>query len=248
MEENGGTSVPWDPQEWTAHPRALVVDHWPLARTALSALLRESGAVGTVTTARSAEAAWLDHRETRADIVITDCDLRKPRDGLRLGRHLKDSRRPPMVLVYSEHNDPDVVFECLEGAADSFVHRSVEPETLVEAVRRLATGRPTWITSDQNALDGLGAAAHPAWPAGDAQPGRDMLTESMTVREREVLELLLRRYSNDEIATHLHLARQTVKNYVSTVMQKLEVSSRRELHGWARRTDPWPRMSQVGAR
>ncbi|GAA2156238.1 response regulator transcription factor [Kitasatospora kazusensis] len=199
--------------------RALVVDQWPLARWAVSGLLRDAGLVDSVAVASSAEGAWHLSQETTPDLVVTDCDLRAPWDGIRLGRRLKSLTHAPLVLVYTERSELSVVIECLRGAADGFVHRSVDTAALVEAVQRLIDGRHVWLTSQETPRD------EENWLEADLQQ------DGMTVREREVLGLLLRRYSNDEIADELHLARQTVKNYVSTVLQKLEVSSRRELYG-----------------
>jgi DNA-binding NarL/FixJ family response regulator len=203
--------------------RALVVDQWPLARWAVSGLLRDAAIVESVSVAASAEAAWRICQEARPDLVVTDCDLRAPWDGIRLGRRLKALPTAPLVLVYTERSELGVVIECLRGAADGFVHRSVETVAMVDAVERLVAGRHVWLTSQERPREEEG------WLEADLQHG------GMTVREREVLALLLRRFSNDEIADELHLARQTVKNYVSTVLQKLEVSSRRELYGrmWA---------------
>ncbi|WP_441251011.1 response regulator [Kitasatospora sp. McL0602] len=206
--------------------RALVVDQWPLVRWAVSGLLRDANIVETVAAAATAEAAWRLCQDTRPDLVVTDCDLRAPWDGIRLGRRLKALTGAPLVLVYTERSELSVVIECLRGAADGFVHRSVETAAVVEAVGRLVAGRHVWLTSQESPRE------DECWMAADLQQG------GMTVREREVLGLLLRRFSNDEIADELHLARQTVKNYVSTVLQKLEVSSRRELYGRMWAADP----------
>lgn len=199
--------------------RTVVVDPWPLLRGAVADLLMDTGAARVVGTARGGEQAWELCRTLRPDLVITDADLLAPGDGIRLGRRLRSLAAPPRVLVYSGSNEPSVVVECLSGAADCFVHRSAEPDLLVTAVRELAGGRPVWFMGEQD---------ESAPQGGEALDGA--VLRAMTGREQEVLGLLLRRYSNDEIAGELCLARQTVKNYVSSVLQKLEMSSRRELY------------------
>ncbi len=199
--------------------RAVVVDPWPLLRGAVAGLLEDAGAARVVGAARGGEEGWELCRALGPDLVITDADLLAPGDGIRLGRRLRTLARPPRVLVYSGSNEPSVVVECLGGAADCFVHRSAEPQLLLAAVRGLAGGRPVWFVGEQ-------AQGAPA--GGDLVDGA--LLRAMTGREQEVLGLLLRRYSNEEIAGELCLARQTVKNYVSSVLQKLEMSSRRELY------------------
>jgi len=200
--------------------RTLVVDQWPLVRGAIADLLVGSGTGYPVGAADSADSAWAMCLESRPDLVITDCDLLTLGDGIRLCGRLKQSAFAPQVLIYSSRNDPGVIGECLGAAADSFVHRSAEPVLLLDAVGQLASGRSTWHLGGGNGL----ASAHEETLA-------HLISEShMTSREQEVLGLLLRRYTNEEIAAELYLARQTVKNYVSTVLQKLDVPSRRELH------------------
>jgi DNA-binding NarL/FixJ family response regulator len=208
-------------QSVATHPvqRVVVIDPWPLLRDAVAGLLTDAEAARVVGVARSGAEGWELCRTLGPDLVITDADLLAPGDGIRLGHRLRSLARPPQVLVYSGSNEPSVVVECLGGAADCFVHRSAEPELLLSAVRGLAGGRPTWFVGEQ----------------GQGAPARDDLVDgallrAMTSREQEVLGLLLRRYSNEEIAGELCLARQTVKNYVSSVLQKLELSSRRELY------------------
>ena len=106
------------------------------------------------------------------------------------------------------------------GTADSFVYRKADTNQLFEAITAVCRGVPTWYVG-----------GHDRDLVGQVVPGPDLgiLAGQLTARELQVLELLLCRYSNAEIADELHLAHQTVKNYVSTILQKLDVSSRREL-------------------
>jgi len=200
---------------------AVVADPFPVVRGAVAALLRHSGAVDEVTEAADADSAFAAVRRSMADMVVTDVDLGVPADGVRLCAGAKRLARPPSVLMFSGTGDPATVARCMTAGADGFVHRSALPERLVAAVESLAAGRSVWYLGETAAE----RAPHPA-----AEPEEVVVPRyGMTAREQQILGLLMGRYSNDEIAAELHLARQTVKNHVSNVLHKLGVASRREL-------------------
>ncbi len=194
---------------------AVIADPFPISRTAVASLLRHSGAVDDAQEATTPEGALELVRRLRADLLVTEVDLAAPGDGVQLCRQVKGLIRPPTVLMFTGAFDPVVVAACLAGGADGFVHRTASPERLVRAVEALAAGRPVWYLREHT--DGAPALDAPLRVAG------------MTAREQQILGLLLSRYSNDEIAAELHLARQTVKNHVSNVLGKLGVANRREL-------------------
>lgn len=203
-----------------AGPRILVVDPFPLLRDALDGLLSASGVAGFVEHAGDLETALAKCAARRVDIVVTDVDLTGRHDGIRLCRQIKRVPQPPRVLVLSSVTTPEIVADCVSSGADSFVHRSANPDVVVVAITTMIEARqPIWFV-------GGGAT-------GRRQEGETLTAVSamanLTSREREVLSLVLLRFSNDEIAARLHLAKQTVKNYVSSTLQKLGFASRAEL-------------------
>ncbi|MET9496561.1 response regulator transcription factor [Streptomyces sp. NPDC006552] len=205
-----------DPSQGLARYRtAVVADPFPVSRRAVASLIRHSGAVDEAEQASGRQEAFELVRRLRADVVISDVDLERRGDGLVLCRQAKRLATPPAVLIFTGADDPAVVAACLASGADGFVHRTASPERLRQAVDTLAAGRPVWYLREH---------AHPG--PRDEEPAR---IPGLTAREQQVLGLLLGRYSNDEIAGELHLARQTVKNHVSNVLQKIGVASRRDL-------------------
>ena len=197
------------------HRVAVVADPYPISRAAVASLLRHSGALDDAQEAGSRQSALDLVRRLRVELLVTDVDLTGRGDGVHLCHQVKRLPRPPAVLVFTGAEDPAVVAACLAGGADGFVHRSASPERLVHAVETLAVGRPVWYLRGQ--------------PDDVAAERGQPRVPGMTAREQQVLGLLLGRYSNDEIAAELHLARQTVKNHVSNVLRKLGVANRREL-------------------
>jgi DNA-binding NarL/FixJ family response regulator len=205
-------------EERSSALRVLVVDRFPIVWQALRTPLIGNGIAKSVEYASDTGAAYRRCAEGGIDIVVTDVTVAEERDGIRLCRQLKDRPRPPRVLVLSSTARPDIVASCVTSEVDSFVYRTAEPEVAISAIAALAgEGQPIWFVGD--------SGKRPA----KRDSSLDVVAANLTAREQEILSLVLLRLSNDEIATRLHLARQTVKNYVSCVLQKLEVRNRAQL-------------------
>ena len=202
----------------------LVVDGHPVVRFAMVTLL--STVAGVVHEAEEAVAALECARAKAPDVVVLDLRLRGGMSGVVLCERLKRLARPPKVVVYSAHAAPQHIVSALAAGADSYVDKATPCAEVVDAIRRTRQGDRVW------ALERTPAPAGPLTPAG---------LPDLTRREQEVLALVLRRRTNEEIAEELVLARQTVKNHVSALLRKLGVSSRRELFASARfRPAPTP--------
>ncbi|MGI5469999.1 response regulator transcription factor [Streptomyces sp. CA-132043] len=192
--------------------RTVVAEPFPMVRSSLTHALRDSATVEVVGEAETRDECLALCRRRPVDTVVTSVDLMWARDGIALCRELKQLPKPPDVIIVSVRNEPDVITDCLEAGADGFVHLSAQPQQLVQAVEAtMRRGRPPWFLGDR-------IESRARRPVSD-----------LTVREQQVLALLLRRYSNEEIAAELQLAHQTVKNYVSRVLRKRGMSGRKEL-------------------
>jgi DNA-binding NarL/FixJ family response regulator len=111
----------------------------------------------------------------------------------------------------------EYVFAALSAGASGFLLKDVEPERLVAAVRLIADGDALLAPSITRRLVERYAAGRPADDASIAE---------LTTREREVLELVARGWSNAEIAHHLYLGEATVKTHVSRILLKLGLRDR----------------------
>ncbi|MGW4627946.1 LuxR C-terminal-related transcriptional regulator [Streptomyces rubiginosohelvolus] len=120
------------------------------------------------------------------------------------------------VILYSRDNAPRSVVDCIRGGAAGFVHESCPPESIVKGLHEVLSGRGFWhLGADEPQPETRKAGPGGAW--------------KLSGREEEILGLLLRRRSNEEIAQELCLTQQTVKNYASRVFHKMGVSGRKEL-------------------
>jgi DNA-binding NarL/FixJ family response regulator len=197
--------------------RVVVVDAFPLTRAAVREVLQTRG-FPVVAEAGCAADGLRAVRAARPGAVIIEPWL--PGDaggGVELCRLLKRMPAPPRVVMFAQDNDPGLIAACVVAGADGFVHKSAEPHLLLDAVDQVLRSKRPWV---------LGRAGA---PRPDLAPEAPRPASCMTGREREVLDLLLRRLTNEEIAAELGVAGQTVKNHVSSVLQKLCVSSRKHL-------------------
>ncbi|WP_176968962.1 response regulator transcription factor [Amycolatopsis xylanica] len=189
------------------------MDDQPLVRYALRTLLESRSGIQSIIEAGSEQEALRTCAKSLPDVVITELFFATGPVGARICQFVKGKSDDVKVMVYTSASAPSAVAVAMNAGADSFVHKSVGCAELMDAVERTKSGQRTWI---------LRAASRPFRVRPDS-------TAALTPREEEILELVLHRWSNAEIAQELKLAKQTVKNYVSRVLQKLGFASRRDL-------------------
>lgn len=196
--------------------RVLVVEDHPTMRFGVSSLLDLAGGLEVVGEAADAGGTLRLVDEVDPDVVLLDLRLRDGPSGIELCREIKGFPDPPRVLVYTAYNSEDDVSSALLSGADGFLHKGLDHELLPDALRRTCEGEQVWL---------LGSEIEEAKEQVLDAPEASLLTK----REREVLTLVLKRYTNAEISEALSISLQTTKNHVSSILRKLGKHSRREL-------------------
>jgi DNA-binding NarL/FixJ family response regulator len=197
--------------------RVVVIDDEALVRSGLQMILGSAPGIEVVATCDGRRAIE-ETRRHQPDVVLLD--IRMPEvDGLTVLRELNRWPEPPAVAMLTTFDADEFVAEALRAGAAGFLLKDTEPDQLVQAVRALAAGGSV-----------LSPAVARTVIAGyvdvSARPARESRLEDMSRREREVLGLLGLGLSNAEIGTRLHLSTATVKDYVSAVLAKLDVTNR----------------------
>ena len=167
-------------------------------------------------------------RRERPDVVCMD--VRMPGgDGITATRALAgpDVADPVPVLVVSTFDLDDYVFGALEAGASGFLLKDAEPEVLVDAVRRVASG--DGLVDQSLTRRVLGEFARRRAPVSRDDDAAALLTP----RELDIVALLCRGSSNAEIATALFLEPSTVKSHLSRAMTKTGARDRVQLVVWA---------------
>ena len=197
--------------------RVLVVDDEALVRSGLRMILGSAAGIDVVATCDGSQAIEQARRH-RPDVVLLD--IRMPEvDGLTVLRELSRWPQPPAVAMLTTFDADEFVAEALRSGAAGFLLKDTEPGQLVQAVRALADGGSVLSpTVARTVITG--------YLDGASRPTSEARTDGMSPREREVLSLVGLGLSNAEIGTRLHLSTATVKDYVSAVLVKLDVTNR----------------------
>jgi DNA-binding NarL/FixJ family response regulator len=203
-------------------PRVLIVDDHQLfragVRSELEQLLEIAGEASSVDEA-------VEAIETHApDVVLLDVHMPDGGGVEVIRRTAERGVSPPCFLALSVSDAAEDVIAVIRAGARGYVTKSISGEELADAVRRVNDGDAVF--SPRLAGFVLDAFAGPA-----PQPESEL--DALTAREREVLQHIARGYMYKEIALRLDISPKTVEAHVSSVLRKLQLSSRHELTRWA---------------
>jgi DNA-binding NarL/FixJ family response regulator len=202
--------------------RVFLVDDHELFRAGVRGEL--AGAVDVVGEAGTVAEATRQIRELDPDVVLLDVHLP---DGGGEGVIAAVAQERPGVkfLALSVSDAAEDVIAVIRAGARGYVTKSISREELTDAIRRVADGDAVFSPR-------LAGFVLDAFRAGEPL-GADPELETLTPREREVLQLIARGYLYKEIAARLSLSVKTVEAHVSSVLRKLQLSTRHELTRWA---------------
>lgn len=201
--------------------RIVLVDDHAAVRAGYRRLLEDEPdlqVVGEHGSADTAYSALLAAAPGAVDLLVLDLSL-PGRSGLELLRRL-GMRLPTLrVLVFSMHDGPALVQQCLRAGACGYITKSCAPEVLIDGLRRVARGEQ---------------AFSPDVQAAASQPAATAPHERLSAREFDILQALLHGKALDDIAATLHLSAKTVANYQALIRRKLGVGNAAELLRYAR--------------
>jgi len=194
--------------------RVVFADDQALVRAGLAELLKSLPGIELIRSAADA-LTLLEHIEADLpDVVISD--IRMPGlSGIELARRLREMRNRTPVLLLTTFEDPSLFLQARKAGAQGFLLKDTSPEILLEAILSLSRGGTLFEPKATASFSGHLVDAPQSAQKFD-----------LSAREIEILRLLAGGYANKEIAGALHLAEGTIKNYVSTLMEKLESSDR----------------------
>lgn len=200
--------------------KVLIVDDHQVVRQGLRTFLELQEDVLVVGEAGDGQTAVEMVRQLNPNVVLMD--LVMPRlDGVSATRQVKSLSTEVKVIALTSFTEDDKVFPAIQAGASSYLLKDVSPDDLVDAIRAVHRGE---------------ARLHPdiarklmEQVAQQTSQPREVQFEDLTDREREVINLVAKGRSNQEIANELVISDKTVKTHVSNILGKLQLEDRTQL-------------------
>jgi len=192
--------------------RVMIVDDHAVVRGGLSAFLYAADDLELVGEASSGEEAVRMCQRYAPDVVIMDL-MMPGMDGAEATRAIREACPNIQVIALTSFREEDLVQRALQAGAIGYLLKNVSADELADAIRKAHQGRPTLAPEAAQAL--IRAAVQPP-PLG----------HDLTARELEVLSLMCQGLSNPAIAEQIIVTKSTVKFHVSSILSKLQASTR----------------------
>ena len=211
--------------------KVMLVDDHEIVRQGLRALLEAEGDIEVVAEADSGPGAVSLASAHRPDVVVMD--VRMPEgSGVDACRAIRDERPEAQVIMLTSFSDDEALFNSIMAGAAGFVLKQIRGRDLIDAIRTVADGK-SLLDPDvtKRVLERLRKAKFDE---------KDPKLARLSPQEERILDMIGEGLTNREIAERIHLSDKTVKNYVSTILQKLEVARRAEAASYVARAKAAP--------
>jgi len=194
--------------------KILIVDDHDIVRKGLAMLVSRQEDLSVVAEAGTVAEAVKKARESDPDVVVMDIRL-PDGTGIEACREILNENSDIKVLMLTSYSDEEAVMGSIMAGASGYLLKEIRSQEIVDAIRKVGAG--------QSLLDPSVTASVLERVRRDKE--EDVLAQ-LTEQEQKILELIADGQTNREIAGQINLSDKTVKNYVSNILGKLEVSRR----------------------
>ena|SRR3989442_573863 len=195
----------------------LIADDHPLFRHGLSALLSASPDFEVVGEATTGEEVINLATNLQPDVILMDIQMPGV-NGIEATRSILHTSPHIRILIVTMFEDDASVFTAMRAGARGYVLKDAQKVDMLQAIRAVGRGEAIFSPAIATRLIDFFSAPRPVAPP--------QVFPELTVREREILNLIAQGHSNTEIAARLVLSHNTVRNYVSNIFSKLQVADR----------------------
>jgi DNA-binding NarL/FixJ family response regulator len=211
--------------------RVVLVDDHEVVRNGIKALLQEMPDISVVGEAGTVKDAIERAEWARPDVVIMDVRL-PDGSGIEATREIRARLPNTQVLMLTTFSDDEALFASIMAGAAGYVLKQIKGADLVRAVQTVGRGESLLDPAvTKGLLDRLRKGKHLL---------KDERLARLSAQEERILELIAAGKTNGEIGEKLHLAEKTVKNYVTSILSKLEVARRAETAAYLARHTTTP--------
>jgi DNA-binding NarL/FixJ family response regulator len=209
----------------------MLVDDHEIVRDGIRAMLDPEDDVVVTAEASTVQEAIDEASRTRPDVIVMDVRLTDG-SGIEATREIRAKLPATRVLMLTSFADDEALFASIMAGASGYVLKQVKSGDLLRAIRAVGSGNSLLDPSVTSAvLDRLRKGKHLL---------RDEKLARLSPQEERILQLVADGKTNKEIGDDLHLAEKTVKNYVSSILSKLEVARRAEAAAYLARHTTTP--------
>ncbi len=201
--------------------RLMLADDQALFREGLEVLLSVKKDIEIVAQAADGAEAVRQALATRPDVILMD--VRMPvMDGVAATREIKAALPQTHILVLTTFAEDEIIFDALRAGAIGYLLKDTGSEDLVGAIRTAARGESQLAPAVATRL----VSEFARMGRGTPQTANDRMPDPLTERELEILQILCQGLSNQAIADRLFISEGTVKNHITHIYAKLDVSDR----------------------
>jgi DNA-binding NarL/FixJ family response regulator len=197
--------------------RVMLVDDHDVVREGLRTLIQKRTEFAVVAEADAVASAIAEAQRSEPDVIVMDVRL-PDGSGVEACREIRAQRPDTKVLMLTSHADDEAVLSSIMAGASGYLLKQTRSKELVEAIQRVAQG--------ESLLDpGVTSRVLERLRSGGQQ---DEELALLSEQERRILDLIAEGKTNKEIAQEVFLSDKTVKNYVSSILSKLNLRRRSE--------------------
>jgi DNA-binding NarL/FixJ family response regulator len=200
--------------------RVLVADDHPVFRRGMRAILGAEPDTELVGEAMDGEEAVELALELSPHVILMDLNMPKV-TGIEATRRILEVSPNTAILMLTMFEDDKSIFAAMRAGAHGYVLKGADGAETLRAIHAVASGEAIFSPTITRRLTGYFAT-----PERDSKATSVEVFANLTEREHEILSLIAEGYTNNAIASRLYLSPKTVRNYVSSIFTKLEVSDR----------------------
>ena len=213
--------------------KVLIADDQELIRQSLQIVLDSREELQVTDAVANGQEVVGSVRRERPDVILMD--IRMPKmDGVQCTKLIKDLCPDVKIIILTTFDDDEYVYNALKYGASGYLLKGVSMDGLVEAIETVHSGRA--MINPDIAAKVLRLFSQMAQADQEQQhtiPVSDELVETLTKTEWKIIDQVAKGSSNREIAEALSLSEGTVRNYLSTILNKLDLRDRTQLAIWA---------------
>ncbi|MCC8436383.1 response regulator transcription factor [Brevibacillus sp. M2.1A] len=202
--------------------RVLLVDDHTMIRKGLRVLLESYSQIKIVGESHTGNDAILKANELKPDVVLMDLSLPNGLDGFTASNEIRKSNSFAKIVILTMHDEEIFVQKAITVGAHGYILKNSHGELLYQAIVEVYRGKRFYKTSVSQEIINL-------WLKSDAKT----IPSVLTLREKELVRLIVLGYTNKEIADKLLISVKTVENHKTNIMQKLGLDSKHQLIQYA---------------